>query len=250
MNKNTHPQTDTEMSHMSLQIAQFFPQFFKMGKYLLPLLAGLFILAACGGGGAAPTTVEQDPTATICANNLFDDACDAEDVETKRNEKITDCITGDAVSNADCKNAVEAEGYDCLRDPFATGCTAETVDETFAVHLQPAKVAREMYCRQGNNNIDKTDLCGNAVSTLCSANPFDKICFPSTTYRDMRIAACNRTPLPADSATLCTTQEITQIVCAATGAGAEPFNTTICGANDGVMNAAARQDILSCESIR
>ena len=173
MNTNTNTQTDTKTIHMSLQTAHFFPHFFKMGKYLLPLLAGLFILAACGGGGAAPTTVEPTPTTGICETNLFDTRCNAPDVETKRNEKIVECFTGDAVGTATCKDAREANT--CLEDPFDEACTADTVDAAFAIHLEPAKTARAIFCRQGNN-VNNAELCGNAVTSLCPADPFDTIC--------------------------------------------------------------------------
>ena len=238
MNKNTNTQTDNETPHMSLQTAHFSPHFFKTGKYLLPLLAGLFILAACGGGGAAPApTVTPDTTEVICANNLFDDACNAPDVETKRNEKIEECFTGDAAGNADCKNAVEE--HSCLEDPFDATCTADT---DFAEYLEPAKKARAEFCRQGNNISEETELCGNAVSSLCPDNPFDTVCFADETYRDMRIAACSGAQPPTDSATVCRRSEITDIVCAATGVSAAPFNTTVCGADDGVIYAAVRQE--------
>nr|MCA8833523.1 hypothetical protein [Pseudomonadota bacterium] len=172
MNKNTNTQTDTETFHMSLQITHFFPNFFRVGKYLLPMLAGLFILAACGGGGAAPTTVE--PTEDPCVANPFSAGCTTPEAEMAREEKIKECIAGDAVGTATCMDAVAANT--CLEDPFDKTCTADTVDETFVEFLEPAKVAREAYCRQGNNNINNTDLCGNAVTTLCTANPFDAIC--------------------------------------------------------------------------
>ena len=240
MNKNTHPQTDTETIHMSLQTAHFFLHFFKMGKCLLPLLAGLFILAACGGGGAAPTTVEEDPSTAICETNLFDARCNAPDVETKRAAKIEECITGGAAGDFTCKQARDANP--CLTDPLAPTCTVETVGADFVAHLETAKVERANFCRQGNNISEETELCGSAVTTLCPANPFDTICFADATYQDMRIDACSRTPLPADSATLCTTSELKDIVCAATGANAAPFNTTICGADDGVIYAAVRQE--------
>ncbi|MGU9963321.1 MAG: hypothetical protein ACNYPD_04355 [Candidatus Halichondribacter symbioticus] len=174
MNKNTNTQTDTETIQMSLQSAHFFPHFFKVGKYLLPLLAGLFILAACGGGGAAPTTVEEDPTTDICETNLFDDACKAPDVATKRAAKITECITGGAAGDFTCKQARDANP--CLTDPLAPTCTVETVGADFVAHLETAKVERANFCRQGNNISEETELCGSAVTTLCSANPFDAIC--------------------------------------------------------------------------
>ena len=158
-------------------LAQTTPKF---TLYTLPaLLLAVFILAACGGGGATP--------AVDCDNAPFDavDMCEA--------EKDTACLAfgtnveaGGHASCADRENVITA----CTINPYAhDGCdTATGIDdirmtfctETDIFHASclddanGGKDQRDTACQTHGTNVDAGGhaSCDGRIRTACVANPF------------------------------------------------------------------------------
>ena len=169
---------------------------------LIALFAGLFILAACGGGSkAAAPIVEEDPDEVVvnaCDNNPFGTTCTRPEDVTARATAITDCATSiDTKATENCVNVPQAVQY-CLRDPLATtGSTAcnmaayNTARQGSGVTLATLTSNRRDLCREGSNRND-LGLCTSTVVQNCGddANPFDLLCGRLNPARDAIIEKC------------------------------------------------------------
>ncbi len=156
---------------------------------LIALFAGLFILAACGGGSkAAAPIVEEDPDEVVvnaCDNNPFGTTCTRPEDAAARATAITDCATSiDTKANQrDCGNVPRAVA-NCLLDPLATtgsrACDAaayETARQGAGVTLAVLEDTRVGLCREGSN---RDDLMLYAPVRLCKTAvmmPTRLICF-------------------------------------------------------------------------
>ncbi|MGU9962825.1 MAG: beta strand repeat-containing protein [Candidatus Halichondribacter symbioticus] len=128
---------------------------------LIALFAGLFILAACGGG--APTT-DVAPTGTgtdICETNGYSDGC-GEAGEATRARVINACIDAIKTGGA-CDANIPTEVLDCLNEPFTVGCTNEVL-QTTTVTIAAVQTKRTDDCRGGNAG---SAACTGAIVNVC-----------------------------------------------------------------------------------
>ena len=138
---------------------------------LLPvLLITLFILSACGGGGAAPTTATPTPPANPCATNPFGDTCMSEADALARDVIIRRCIMVGNADNDNCKNAIAKNP--CIETPFIPECSSR--NSTFAVYVDTAQTERRNFCEIETNATHK--LCVTSIANICKSDIFDDFC--------------------------------------------------------------------------
>ena len=145
---------------------------------LIALFAGLFILAACGGG-AAPTVAPDGGTGTnVCDTNIFDPAC-GDTGQVKRTEAINTCITAIRTGGS-CE--VPTAVRDCLNAPFTTeGCGADVLRAT--VTIETVQATRTTDCRTGNAG---SATCTGAIVSVCGevSSTIDGVLFTETLCGD------------------------------------------------------------------
>ena len=138
---------------------------------LLPvLLITLFILSACGGGGAAPTTATPTPPANPCATNPFGDTCMSEADALARDVIIRRCIMVGNADNDNCKNAIAKNP--CIATPFIPECSSR--NSTFAVYVDTAQTERRNFCEIKTNATHR--LCVTSIANICKIDIFDDFC--------------------------------------------------------------------------
>ena len=196
---------------------------------LIALFAGLFILAACGGGGGAATPVATgDPVVNPCDANPFGPTCTRDVDAAARTMEITNCATSidtDASDRAvDCA-IVPLDVVYCLDDPRATSgtraCDAaayDTARQGSGVTLSEVRNTRVILCRDDSNRNET--LCNSTVVQRCGddANPFDLVCGRLNPARNAIIEKC------VDSATLADSTKNADCVAARVDAGFTCFD--------------------------
>ncbi|MCA8835186.1 MAG: hypothetical protein K8953_08890, partial [Proteobacteria bacterium] len=148
---------------------------------LIALFAGLFILAACGGGGAATTDVAPTGTGTdICETNGYSDGC-GEAGEATRARVINACI--EAIKTGEtCDENIPTAVVDCLNEPFATGCTNEVL-QTTTVTIASVQTKRTDDCR---GDTEGSASCTGAIVNVCGevSSTKDGVLFTETLCGD------------------------------------------------------------------
>ncbi len=181
----------------------------------------LFILSACGGGGADVTIGLEDRT---CSNNPFSDDCGPSGTGT-RTRIINECLE----KGETCKDTTP-EVETCLTDLFSAECAA-VADTAFSRTTVTIETLRMTYCEANKAN----DNCQTTPSVMqtCTADPFDSDC--GATYNTNRETACR-----GDTTGLDCTSTITQYcVTDAVETPANLFNS-LCATYDTARENACR----------
>ncbi len=143
---------------------------------LIALFAGLFILAACGGG-AAPTDITDGGTGVDCNTNIFDPACGVEK-QAEQVEAIRACITAISTGEAEtCDTNIPMVARNCLNAPFETeGCAAAL---PASVKIETVQATRTTDCRAGTVS---GSTCTGAIVSVCGtvSNTIDGVLFTET----------------------------------------------------------------------
>ena len=141
---------------------------------LIALFAGLFILAACGGGGAATDVAPTGTGTNVCDTNIFDPACGVEK-QAERTSAINTCITAIRTGGS-CE--VPTAVLDCLNAPFTTeGCGEDVLRAS--VTIASVQATRTTDCRGGNaGSATCTGAIVNVCGTVSSTN--DGVLFTET----------------------------------------------------------------------
>ena len=144
---------------------------------LIALFAGLFILAACGGG-AAPTEVAPDGgTGVDCNTNIFDPACGVEK-QAEQVEAIRACITAISAGESEtCDTNIPMAARNCLNAPFETeGCATAL---PASVTIASVQTKRTDDCRADTLS---GATCTGAIVNVCGTvdNTIDGVLFTET----------------------------------------------------------------------
>ena len=145
---------------------------------LIALFAGLFILAACGGGGAATDVAPTGTGTNVCDTNIFDPACGVEK-QAERTSAINTCITAIRTGGS-CE--VPTAVRDCLNAPFTTeGCGEDVLRAS--VTIASVQATRTTDCRAGNAG---SATCTGAIVNVCGtvSNTIDGVLFTETLCGD------------------------------------------------------------------
>ena len=169
---------------------------------LIALFAGLFILAACGGGGAAAPTTPAGPGTNICDANPFGPTCTRPADAAARSTLFNSCrdLTTTRTGADACENVPE-DVITCLDDPLAATCDSaayNTARQGSGSTLAVLETTRLNLCREGSNR-NNLGLCTSAVVQNCDGSVgsvFDLLCGRLNPARDAIIEKC------VDSATL------------------------------------------------
>ena len=145
---------------------------------LIALFAGLFILAACGGGGAVATDVAPDGgTGVDCETNIFDPACGVEK-QAEQVEAIRACITAISTGESEtCDTNIPMVARNCLNAPFETeGCATAL---PASVTIASVQATRTTDCRA---DAVTGAACTGAIVSVCGTvdNTIDGVLFTET----------------------------------------------------------------------
>ena len=163
------------------------------------LLTAMFILAACGGGAAAPAAVT--PTADPCRGNPFGGTCTSAADQTRRTTVVQLCLDEAMVNTPVCAQAIVAEP--CLVNPLGkdadgtTDCSAAT---EFIAYLPTGTGVADVvsdradFCK-GKSDTANANICTgvqNAQNACTAAAPFaNALCDDVTGIAGLRTTYCN-----------------------------------------------------------
>ena len=188
---------------------------------IITTLGVLFILSACGGGGAPTITVGlEDRT---CTNNPFSDDCGDSGTGT-RTRIINECLE----KGETCKDTTP-EVETCLTDLFSAECEA-VADTAFVRTSVTIAELRDTFC--ADNTLNPNCQTTPSVMETCMNDPFDSDC--GATYNTNRETSCraNNTSACADTITrYCETDAV--------GTPANLFDT-LCATYDTARENACR----------
>ncbi len=216
---------------------------------LIALFAGLFILAACGGGGAATEVAPDGGTGTnVCDNNIFDPACGVER-QAERTAAINTCITAIRTGSADESCEVPTAVRNCLNEPFKTeGCATALASDRVSVTIETVQATRTTDCRGGNAG---SASCESAIVNVCGevSSTKDGVLFTETlcgdAYNARRSTLVNNCRTAGEaSADACTSVVITTD----TEANEKALDCVLdafaegCDTNDDVKNVVEKTD--------
>ena len=125
---------------------------------IIPTLGVLFILSACGGGGADVTIGLEDRT---CTNNPFSDDCGPSGTGT-RTRIINECLE----KGETCKDTTP-EVETCLTDLFSPECAA-VADTAFSRTTVTIAELQKTFCEANGEN----DNCQTAPQ--CYGNLYER----------------------------------------------------------------------------
>ena len=149
---------------------------------LIALFAGLFILTACGGGGAVATDVAPDGgTSVDCETNIFDPACGVEK-QAEQVEAIRACITAISTGESEtCDTNIPMVARNCLNAPFETeGCATAL---PASVTIASVQATRTTDCRADTVS---GAACTGAIVNVCGtvSSTIDGVLFTETLCGD------------------------------------------------------------------
>ena len=163
------------------------------------LLTAMFILAACGGGAAAPAAVT--PTADPCRGNPFGGTCTSAADQTRRTTVVQLCLDEAMVNTPVCAQAIVAEP--CLVNPLGkdadgtTDCSAAT---EFIAYLPTGTTVADVvsdradFCK-GKSDTANANICTGvqtAQNACTAAAPFaNALCDDVTGIAGLRTTYCN-----------------------------------------------------------
>ena len=184
----------TTMTHAQNTVAnQYLNSILRVGAKPLMiisiLLTAMFILAACGGGAAAPAAVT--PTVDPCDGNPFGSTCTTAEHAAARTTVVQTCLAAGAANTATCADAIVAEP--CIVNPQADACATDT---DFIAYLptgqtiETVRNTRQTFCERPENR-NTAAICGGVLANCNAANPFaNDLCDTATGIMPLRITYC------------------------------------------------------------
>ncbi len=194
---NTHKQLErkaTTMTNAQNTVAnQYLNSILRVGAKPLMiisiLLTAMFILAACGGGAAAPAAVT--PVVDPCDGNPFGDTCTTAEHAATRTTVVQTCLAAGAANTAACADAIVAEP--CIVNPQADACATDT---DFIAYLpagqtiETVRNTRQTFCERPENR-NTAAICGGVLANCNAANPFaNDLCDTATGIGGLRTTYC------------------------------------------------------------
>ena len=154
------------------------------------LLTAMFILAACGGGAAAPAGVT--PTTNPCVGNPFGSTCNSTADQARRTTVVQTCLAAGAANTPVCAQAIVAEP--CIVDPTATGCATK---QEFIAYLPEGETVADVVSDRAdhcNENPNTANICTGVqtAQSACTATaPFaNDLCDTVTNIGMLRTTYC------------------------------------------------------------